>query len=352
MHPILGRVHRLVSYLAVWTLAAVLVAALLTRLGLAWIEALVLLLPLFVVYAFTCLSAWYVCRATPLRASSVLRVLASCGLAALTASAVWIAIARAWIVMLGSTPAFAAASGRYDQQLPLLFAVGVLLFLLAIAVHYALLALEAVRDAERQRFELEALTREAELRALRAQLNPHFLYNSLNSISALTGADPAGARRMCLLLGDFLRSTLSVSGQDEIRLADEIALADRFLDIEQIRFGARLQVERRIDPSASECRVPPLILQPLVENAVVHGIAGLLEGGVIRMDISRQNGSLSIAIENPRDVDAPAAVIRGVGLDNVRRRLSVMFGHDARLETRAEPGSFRAQLDLPWSLHD
>ena len=352
MHPILSRVSRLASYLAVWTVAAVLVAGVLTRLDLTWVEALVFLVPLFLVYAFACLSAWYVCRAFPLRGDSLLLVLASCGLAALTASAVWLAIARAWIAVLGSTPAFAAASARYDQQLPLLFAVGVLLFLLASAVHYALLALEAVRDAERQRFELEGLTREAELRALRAQLNPHFLYNSLNSISALTGADPAGARRMCLLLGDFLRSTLSVSGQDEIRLADELALADRFLDIEQIRFGARLQVERRIDPSASECRVPPLILQPLVENAVVHGIAGLVEGGVIRLDISRRNGSLSIAIENPRDGDEPAAVTRGTGLNNVRRRLAVMFGPDARLETHAGPGSFRARLELPWSGND
>jgi len=352
MHPILGRVARLASYLAVWTVAAVLVAGALTRLDLTWVEAVVFLVPLFVVYAFACLSAWYVCRAFPLRGDGLLLVLTSCGLAALTASAVWIAVARAWIAVLGSTPAFAAASTRYDQQLPLLFAAGVLLFLLASAVHYALLALEAVRNAERQRFELEGLTREAELRALRAQLNPHFLYNSLNSISALTAVDPAGARRMCLLLGDFLRSTLSVSGQDEIRLADELALADRFLGIEQIRFGARLQVERRIDPAAAECRVPPLILQPLVENAVVHGIAGLVEGGVIRLDIARRNGSLSIAIENPRDGDEPAAVTRGTGLNNVRRRLAVMFGPDARLETHVEPGSFRAQLELPWSAND
>ena len=352
MHPVLGRLSRLASYLAVWTLAGVLVAAVLTRLDLGWVEALTLLLPLFVVYAFACLSAWYICRAFPLHSSSLLRVLGSCGLAALMASGLWLVIARAWIALLGLTPAFSAAAARYDQQLPLLFAVGVLLFLLAVAVHYALLALEAVRDAERQRFELEGLTREAELRALRAQLNPHFLYNSLNSISALTAVDPAGARRMCLLLGDFLRSTLSVSGQNVIRLADELALADRFLDIEQIRFGPRLQVQREIDPSASACRVPPLILQPLVENAVVHGIAGLLEGGVIRVDISRRNGSLSIAIENPRDIDSPVSVVRGVGLDNVRRRLAVMFGHNAKLETRAESGSFRAQLDLPWSLHD
>ena len=352
MHPILGRLGRLASYLAVWTVAAVLMAGALTRLDLAWAEALAFLVPLFVVYAFACLSAWYVCRAFPLRGDRLLLVLTSCGLAALTASAVWIVVARAWIAVLGSTPAFAAASTRYDQQLPLLFVAGVLLFLLASAVHYALLALEAVRNAERQRFELEGLTREAELRALRAQLNPHFLYNSLNSISALTAVDPAGARRMCLLLGDFLRSTLSVSGQEQIRLADELALADRFLGIEQIRFGARLQVERRIDPAAAECLVPPLILQPLVENAVVHGIAGLVEGGVIRLDIARRNGSLSIAIENPRDGDEPAAVTRGTGLNNVRRRLAVMFGPDARLETHVEPGSFRAQLELPWSAND
>jgi sensor histidine kinase YesM len=352
MHPILGRATRLASYVAVWTLAAVLMAAVSTRLGLAWVDALALIVPLFLVYSFACLSAWYVCRGFPLRSGSMLRVLSSCALAALTASAVWLAIARAWMSVLISTPTFAAASTRYEEQLPLLFAVGVLLFLLAIAVHYAWLAVEAARDAERQRFELEAVTREAELRALRAQLNPHFLYNSLNSISALTAVDPAGARRMCLLLGDFLRSTLSVSGHNEIRLADELALADRFLDIEQIRFGPRLRVERRIDPSASACRVPPLILQPLVENAVVHGIAGLLDGGVIRLDIARKNGSLSIAIENPRDADTSGADSRGVGLDNVRRRLAVMFGRDARLETRAEPGRFRAQLDLPWSVHD
>ena len=98
------------------------------------------------------------------------------------------------------------------------------------------------------------LTRDAELRALRAQIDPHFLYNSLNSISALTGTDPAGARRMCLLLADFLRTTLRVSSQERITLADELMLADRFLSIEQVRFGPRLQVERRIDEGVGGCR--------------------------------------------------------------------------------------------------
>jgi two-component system, LytTR family, sensor histidine kinase AlgZ len=352
VHPILGRANRLASYLAAWTIAAVLVAAILTRLGLTPVEALAFVVPLFLVYSFACLSAWYVCRANPLRTSSLFRVLTSGGLTAIIAGAVWLAIARVWIMMLSATPTFTDASARFDQQLPLLFAVGVLLFLLAIAVHYALLALEAAREAEHRRLHLEVLAREAELRALRAQINPHFLYNSLNSISALTGSDPAGARRMCLLLGDFLRQTLRVSGHEGIRLADEIALADRFLDIEQVRFGSRLQVERRIDDGASECLVPPLILQPLVENAVAHGIAGLLDGGIIRVHVSRHNGSLSIAIENPRDADAAAPVARGLGLENVRRRLATMFGSDARLETRTGPDSFHVEIEMPWSVHD
>lgn len=278
MHPILARTDRLASYLGASLIVGVLLAAVLARQGLTVLEALVLLLPIVLVYSTACLSAWYVCRATPLTTSGILRVLASSGVAALVASSLWLGLARSWIAILSSFPAFAPAAVRYRQQVPFLFAAGVLLFLLALAVHYLLLAFETARAAERRELQLEVLARDAQLRALRAQLDPHFLYNSLNSISALTGADPAGARRMCLLLADFLRDTLNVSARERISLADELALADRFLGIEHVRFGARLLVDRRIDESAAPCRVPPLILQPLVENAVTHGIAGLKIG--------------------------------------------------------------------------
>ena len=112
-----------------------------------------------------------------------------------------------------------------------------------------------------------------------------------------------------------------------------------------MRFGDRLQVERRIDDAAAHCRVPPLLLQPLVENAVTHGIAGLLEGGVIRLDVSRRNGALSIAIENPRDTDSPRSGAGGVGLENVRQRLIAMFGADAAARhARRRRGAFRVEL--------
>jgi LytS/YehU family sensor histidine kinase len=230
---------------------------------------------------------------------------------------------------------------------PFLFAVSLMLFLLVLSVHYVVLAFEAFRTAERQQLELQVLTRDAELRALRAQVNPHFLYNSLNSISALTGSDPAAARRMCLLLAEFLRTTLRVSTQERIPLAEELTLADRFLSIEQVRFGDRLHVERSIDESALDCQVPPLVLQPLLENAIGHGIAGMIDGGTVRLDVLRHGDRLAIAVENPRDPDAMPRARGGVGLENVRKRLTIVFGGAARMDATASPTGFRVALDLP-----
>jgi sensor histidine kinase YesM len=118
----------------------------------------------------------------------------------------WLMLNEIWLGTLESMPQTASITTRFRGQVPFLFAVSVMLFLLVLSVHYVVLAFEAFRTAERQQLELQVLTRDAELRALRAQVNPHFLYNSLNSISALTGSDPAAARRMCLLLAEFLRT--------------------------------------------------------------------------------------------------------------------------------------------------
>ena len=188
--------------------------------------------------------------------------------------------------------------------------------------------------------ELEVLTRDAELRALRAQINPHFLYNSLNSISALTAADPSGARRMCVLLGEFLRDTLSVSARERIPLADELALADRFLSIEQVRFGARLQVDRRIDRR----------LGGLPGAAAAAAAAGRERGHARdrrtargRRDPSRhlapQRPLLDRAREPVRRRTTRAARAGGVGLDNVRRRLAATFGRDASMEIARRRGA-------------
>ena len=196
MHPILTRPERLALYLGAWVVVGILIAGVLNRQGLTFAEALVLVLPLFLAYSFVCLSAWYVCRAVPLRSSGVLQVLVACITSSVVASGIWLALAYAWIAVFDSMPALADMAARDRQQIPLLFAAAVLMFLLALAVTYLGLAFEEAREAEQRQYELEAHARNAELRALRAQLDPHFLYNCLNSIAALTSADPA-ARAGC-----------------------------------------------------------------------------------------------------------------------------------------------------------
>ena len=195
--------------------------------------------------------------------------------------------------------------------------------------------------------ETEVTAREAELRALRAQLNPHFLFNSLNSINALVGSDPEAARRMCEGLGDFLRRTLALGSRDAVSLGEELALVERYLGIEQVRFGERLRVERAVDPDAAACQVPPLLLQPLVENAIKHGIQDCLDGGAIRIEARREGGLLRVVVENPVDDEAPSRRGEGVGLENVRRRLEVFGARDAHLNSVRAGSRFRVTLTLP-----
>jgi len=152
---------------------------------------------------------------------------------------------------------------------------------------------------------------------------------------------------MCVLLGDFLRKTLKVSALDSIPLADELALVDAFIGIEQVRFGARLTIDRQIDASALRCRVPPLLLQPLVENAVAHGISALIEGGTIVFTVAKQDGRVLLRIENPRDPDVAPRRRGGVGLENVRRRVQTAFPDRARIDATADARSFRVELNLP-----
>jgi LytS/YehU family sensor histidine kinase len=253
--------------------------------------------------------------------------------AAILACTLWIGVARllAFAMDLGS---------RLNPAVPQLVVLGLLLYLMSVALHYALLAVEASREAALQ-------TRDAELRALKSQINPHFLFNCLNSISALTSTDPVRAREMCVLLSDFLRKTLGLGERESITWREELELARTYLDVEQVRFGARLQVEMRVDDACSECQVPPLVLQPLIENAIKHGIATMVDGGIVRLEGHVENGNLAVRVENSFDPEAPSPRRHGLGLRNVRSRLETRFGDAARLNLAAEHDRFSAEMIFP-----
>jgi two-component sensor histidine kinase len=351
MHPLIARPGRLSLYLLAWTPLALLLAYLLAMTGgLAWLESITLSLPLALFYALICLAPWYMCRVLPIGASRALKILGNNLAAAIVAALMWIVLAKGLALALGHY-FFARLNERFSPQLPLLFGIGVLLYLLSVSLHYVLFSLESSKEAETREQEALTLARESELKALKAQINPHFLFNSLNSISALAIVDGQRARDMCIKLSDFLRTTLKLGEKQDITLADELALVKAYLEVEQVRFGARLRVEIEADADCNHCVVPSLLLQPLVENAVKHGIAGLVEGGTIRVEAHCSHGLLQIKIYNQFDPDSPAPSRHGLGLRNVRDRLRALYENRARVDTTATSDRFVVELEIPCLEH-
>ena len=348
MHPIFTNLRRLALYLLVWFFFGLLLAYLLTvSHDISTRDALVLALPLCFFYAFICLSSWYACRRNSPEKLTLARLLSTHLTTGFFASIIWSFAAAGLAHGLSKTAAFHGLSDRFRPEIPLVFGTGLLLYLLSVAFYYIVISVEASRDAESRVMKASVLARDAELKALKAQVNPHFLFNSLNSISALTSSDPAKAREMCILLGDFLRRTLGLGEKAAIPLEEELSLIRAFLAVEKVRFGDRIQMEENIDKEALSVPVPPLLLQPLVENAVVHGIANLVEGGYIRLGIHARDGIVSINVANSFDPDAPAKRRSGVGLANVRQRLQTRYGNLASFAVKTEGDCFRVALTLP-----
>src|SRR5215469_3040396 len=348
MHPILSQLRRLGLYLLAWVPLAALLAYLMDVTGgLTPGESLVLAFPLCLIYAFICLSAYYSCVATPFNRSTISRLVVIHGTGALVASGIWILLGKGLAYSLAKTTSLSSVDQNFARQIPLLLGTGVLFYLLSIDLYYVLMAMDASREAEARALQANVLAREAELRALKAQVNPHFLFNSLNSISALTSSDAPKAREMCILLGDFLRRTLGLGEKSTIPLEEELSLVHSFLAVEKVRFGARILMDENVDKEAMSVPVPPLLLQPLVENAVVHGIAHLVEGGWVHLNVKSSDGLLSVVVENTFDPDAPPRRKGGVGLANVRQRLAARYGNQASFEAKANGDCFRVSITLP-----
>lgn len=352
MHPLLARPARLVGYLALAGGFGLLIAALMEALAPGDFASAVLFgVPVTLVYAFQCLSVWY-----PVRRLSgagdgapMARLVAALTLAALLSSALWCGLGWLWARALVESGRPAGLRDRVAELLPLLAVLGLLLYLLAALAHLALTAFERSREAERRALELRVLARESELKSLKAQLDPHFLFNSLNSVAALIGTDPPAARRMCFLMAGFFRKSLGLARRDAIPLSEEIYLAETFLAIEEVRFGERLRPCFEIEESTLALAVPPLLLQPLVENAVHHGVAHLIAGGEVRVRARRAGELLELEVDNPCDPERPASRGAGVGLANVRARVEALYGHRARLDVEERADRHRVRLLLPAS---
>lgn len=346
MHPILKRRSRLVLYLAVWIVFGLLLTVVFIFGGRApplW--SLYFAVPMAVLLGMQSLAYWYLVQSMPPGDTPIVRMVISWAAAGIASLAVWLVLGYLWAQYL-LEPGESYGDEAYGILGLMIFA-GAIGISLAVLGSYLTGAFERSRNAERRALELQVLAREAELKSLRAQLDPHFLFNSLNSVAALIGNDTAAARQMCFLMAQFFRKSLTLARQQSIPLSEEVSLAETFLAIEKVRFGERLQSRFDITDDVRDVAVPPLMLQPLVENAVHHGVAHLLEGGEVTVRARRREGFLELVVQNPCDPDRPPSRGTGVGLVNVRSRVETLCGHRASVDVDAGEASFRVSILLP-----
>jgi two-component system sensor histidine kinase AlgZ len=308
--------------------------------------AFTLTLVVTVGFAIVTLPTWYLCRALPLRPGRAFRVLSIHGAAAAVWSVLFIAATKLLAEGLGLISEWKRLPLEVGRSEGALFGVGALFYLLVATFHYVLAELQLRHEALEREAALAVSAQRAELQALKAQVHPHFLFNSLNTVSALIGYDPEKAREACVLLAEYLRGTLRAQDQALVPLRDEWSLCERYLKVEALRLGERLRVELELDGAAGACLVPSLLLQPLVENAMTHAIAPVDEPRPLRVRAERRGARLSVELENGVD-PAPRARDGGVGLANVRARLFAQYGKDASLRIERDAERFVVRLDLP-----
>ena len=228
----------------------------------------------------------------------------------------------------------------------------VFIYWAVVGIHQAARYYQKYRERELQTSQLEARLAQSRLQVLKMQLHPHFLFNTLNAISELVYKDRELAEQMLTNLSDLLRLSFEQLETQEVTLKQELDFLKKYLEIEQMRFQDRLAVEMNIAPETLEAKVPNMILQPLVENAIKHGLSPRSEGGSIDISASRSNGDLRLTVtDNGIGLGkelSPAA--EGVGISNTRRRLFHLYGEHQRFELRpAAPNGVRVELDIPFS---
>ena len=222
-------------------------------------------------------------------------------------------------------------------------------YLLLVGMAHAVKYAQAVRERELAQAQLETQLAQGQLHALKMQLHPHFLFNTLHAISTLVHSSPDQAERMIASLSEMLRATLARHDAQEVTLREELALLEPYLDIERTRFGDRLAVNLEVPPDALDAVVPHLLLQPLVENAIRHGIGPRPEGGEITLRARVRGATLEVAVEDD-GVGMPAEPRPdGVGLGNTRARLHRLYGERHALRIDSTPGlATRVTVVLPW----
>jgi two-component system LytT family sensor kinase len=298
-----------------------------------------------VIYSGIGLSLWYPFKYFNASGSKNLVVAANLVLSGAISVSLWILITRyLTIVFLPSDNDYMP---YWNATLPYRIGTGLFIYGLIVLAYYLFVSLHNLSEKNAREARLESLVKETELKMLRSQINPHFLFNSLNSVSSLTITDPDGAREMVIKLSEFMRYALSKKDEQPVTLRSELENLRLYLDIEKVRFGDRLSTEEQIDENCLDIKMPVMLLQPLYENAIKHGVYESTEIVKIKTRVICQNNILEIFISNNYDLTPTAKKGTGTGLLNVSRRLNLFYGNRASIKTSKNDGIYSVTLFIP-----
>ncbi len=345
-HPVLGNRVRLIVWWLVWLFLALgqsllyyFVYGSFIKIGI--IDSLVSLL----IYSGIALSLWYPFRffnSGEPRTTTLISNLVAIGALSVT---LWILITK--FIMTIVIPEQNNYQSYWDTTFPYRVGTGVFIYGLIILTYYLFESLRNLSEKNAKEARLQSLVKETELKMLRSQINPHFLFNSLNSISSLTITDPEKARDMVVKLSEFMRYALSRKDEQPVSLQSELENVQLYLDIEIVRFGDKLITKETIESNCLNVKIPVMLLQPLYENAVKHGVYESTESVSIITQAKIIDGYMEITISNNYD---PAPSLRrgtGTGLLNVTRRLELFYGNKASIKTSKENGIYTVNLYIP-----
>ena len=346
--------RRGVAILAAWTLVAMLfagqawVAAQVRGEPLAWARASAIWLVWAAVWAALTPIALRLEARFPLQRPRFLGALAVHGAASATCALVNLALFALAAPVIGATQVEPTWLGTFSRLLGTTLLLNLPVYWLIVAAAHVERLVRIAREKDRRQLRLEAQLADARLQTLRTQLQPHFLFNALNTISVLMHENVDSADRILLQLSALLRRSLDGTDAHEVTLGEEIGFLESYLEIEQTRFGGRLSYRILIPDQVLEARVPNLILQPLVENALRHGLATRAGPGRVEIKADRQGDSLLLCVvDDGRGL--PSATTERVGLANTRARLRLLYADRQRFDVRnSGEGGVIAEIELPW----
>ena len=291
------------------------------------------------------LSLWYPAKYISFQNHSIVKIFLSHIFGGIFIMAIWLALG--YFIINSIIPINESYSSFFISTLPWRYLVGVLYYFIFTAFYYVIIYYSDYQERTVRESELRSLITQAELKSLKFQINPHFIFNSLNSMSALTVINPDKARNMILKLADFLRYTLASNERQTTSLSDEIKNIRLYLDIEKVRFEEKFEYVEEINEGCNNIEIPSMILQPLFENTIKHAVYETLDRVVLKLTCKTTDGFLKIVVENNFDEADITKKGAGVGLKNIEERLRLVYHQDSLLDVKREKGLFKVTLFIP-----